>query len=146
MPPATLSGVTVATISGTIFPASGTAGSPASGQVWLASGHAAALYSGQTANVYSGQLSGFQITARTISDKSGYTLAGTGLDPVIVESGTPINARQALSLVAAGDAGRVSGAGTSTFRIAAAGSPTTNRIEATVDASGNRNAITLTLP
>ncbi len=145
LPKDTISGVVAATISGTIFPASGTAGSPASGQVWLASGHETALYSGQTVNVFSGQLSGFQMTARTVSDKSGYTLAGAGLDVVQLESGL-VNARQGLAIVTAAEAGRVSGAGTATFRIAAADDATTNRITATVDASGNRTSITLNLP
>jgi len=40
----------------------------------------------------------------------------------------------------------LSGATTSTVAIAAAGSPATGRITASVDGSGNRTAVTLNLP
>jgi hypothetical protein len=72
------------------------------------------------------------------------SLGTAGLDAITVETG--INARQALSPILAAAAGALSGATTSTVAIAAAGNPSTNRISATVDGSGNRTAITLNLP
>lgn len=79
-----------------------------------------------------------------VGDKGGYSLGAAGLDSVVVEAG--MNARQALSVLAAGGAGNVSGstAGASTVVIAGAGVGTT-RISAAVDAFGNRTN-TLSLP
>ena len=71
-------------------------------------------------------------------------LASGGLDNVTVESG--VNARQAMAIIAAALAGQVSGAGGTTVTIKAADNPGTTRISATVDANGNRSALTLTLP
>lgn len=71
-------------------------------------------------------------------------LAADGLDPITVEAG--INARQALAGSLSAAAGVVSGAGTGTVILRAAGAPGTTRIQATTDANGNRSAITLSLP
>lgn len=50
----------------------------ASGSLYLASGQAVSLNSGQVVGVYSGNLSGQQVTAQTVGDKTGYTvLSGT---------------------------------------------------------------------
>lgn len=145
---------------------------PASGTVYLASGHQAALYSGQSAlvysgqlsgqlvnllsgnqvgvwsgtqvNLFSGQLSGQQVTARTVNDKSGYTLHSSGLDPILIESG--LNARQALAIIGASVAGRLSGAGTANLAFDAMGVSGELRIAATVTSSGNRTVVTLTPP
>ena len=76
-------------------------------------------------------------------DKTGYSLSSAGLDSVVVEAG--MNARQALSIIAAPVAGVVSGNDTTTTTIKGAGVATT-RIVATTDGSGNRSAVTLTLP
>jgi hypothetical protein len=75
--------------------------------------------------------------------KSGYVLASTGLDSVVIETGC--TARQALSVIAAATAGQVSGAGTGTVTIKGAGVATT-RVVATTDADGNRSVVTLSLP
>jgi hypothetical protein len=75
--------------------------------------------------------------------KTGYTLAAAGLDSVVVETG--VNARQALSPILAAAAGVVSGADTTSIVIKG-GNVATTRIAATVDADGNRSAVTLTLP
>jgi hypothetical protein len=80
-------------------------------------------------------------------DTSGrVTLAPAGLDTVVVETG--LNARQALALVLAAEAGDTAGAGATgtTFAIAAAGSPSTQRIAATTDFYGNRTVNTLSPP
>lgn len=82
--------------------------------------------------------------AVTVSDKAGFRLASTGLDSVVVETG--LNARQALSILSSAEGGVLAGAATTTITIAAAGVPATNRITATVDADGNRSAVTLTPP
>jgi hypothetical protein len=71
-------------------------------------------------------------------------LASTGLDGVTIESG--MNARQALSVIAAAAAGVLTGAASTTVQVAAAGVPGTQRIVAVVDANGNRNSVTLHLP
>lgn len=76
-------------------------------------------------------------------DKTGYSLAAAGLDAVVIETG--INARQAVALSLAALAGKVSGADGTTVTIKGADNSTT-RIEATVDADGNRTAMTLTPP
>lgn len=72
----------------------------------------------------------------------GVALTAAGLDAITIESG--INARQCLQAVLAAVAGVLSGAATTTITIKnPAGGPT--RITATVDADGNRSAITLNL-
>lgn len=76
--------------------------------------------------------------------KAGYSLAAAGLDAVTVETG--LNARQALSVIAAASAGVLSGAATTEIQISAAGVSATNRVTATVDADGNRSSVTLSLP
>jgi hypothetical protein len=78
------------------------------------------------------------------SDKTGYSLAAAGLDSVVIETG--MNARQAMSVIASASAGVLAGAATTTVTIAAAGVSATNRVTATVDSSGNRSAVTLSLP
>ncbi len=70
-------------------------------------------------------------------------LAANALDNIVIETGC--NARQALSLITSALAGILSGAATTTVTIKGAGVATT-RIVATVDASGNRSALTLTPP
>ena len=76
-------------------------------------------------------------------DKSGYSLAMTGLDAIPVENG--INARQALSPILAATAGVISGAGSGTITIRG-GNVSTTRIRATTDSASNRSAVVLTLP
>lgn len=69
-------------------------------------------------------------------------LGAAGLDAVVVESG--VNARQALSAIGSATAGKASGAGTGTMVYTGIGNSTT-RISASVS-SGNRTAITYSLP
>lgn len=78
------------------------------------------------------------------TSKTGYALASNGLDSVSVEAG--VNARQALAIIASALAGVLSGAATTTITIKALKNDGTTRISATVDADGNRSAITATLP
>jgi hypothetical protein len=84
-----------------------------------------------------------RVTAGTVADKAGYSLAPNGLDAIAVENG--INARQALSPILAASAGVVTGAGTGTIVIRGA-NVTTSRITATTDNAGNRSSVTLSLP
>lgn len=79
-----------------------------------------------------------------ITTKTGYSLAAAGLDSIVVEVG--LNARQALSIIASSGGGVLAGAATTSVTIAAAGVAATNRITATVDASGNRSVVTLSPP
>lgn len=82
--------------------------------------------------------------ATSVADlQTGVELTASGLDAVVVETG--INFRQAQSMILAGAAGKVSGAGTGTIVIKGANNDTT-RITATTDALGNRSALTLSLP
>jgi hypothetical protein len=102
-------------------------------------------------------------TVTTLTNKTGFSLASSGLDSVLVESGiaagasltddagtqlTSINARQALSLVvSSAAAGVLAGAATTTVTTKPAGLPAGNtRITATVDGDGNRSAFTLKVP
>lgn len=70
--------------------------------------------------------------------KTGYSLAATGTDLVLVDGKT---LPAALQIIAAAAAGLVSGAGTGTEAFKGLDSVTT-RLTVTVDASGNRTAIT----
>lgn len=88
-------------------------------------------------------LDGEEVTP-TAASKTGYKLASDGLDSVVIETG--LNARQALSVIAASAAGVLDGAATEEITMAAAGVPATNRITATVDENGNRSAVTLSPP
>lgn len=132
-----LSGQPLAGLSGRIYPASGvyTQATMASGQVYLASGQQAVVVPGTLSGVYS-------ITG-TVLDKSGFSLAPGGVDPIQVENG--LNLRQAHSIQAAALAGALGGAGTDTITIAGAGVATT-RITANVTASGDRTTVTISPP
>ena len=95
---------------------------------------------------YAVQLAPFVVAVETfvLDDKSGYALASSGLDAIEVENG--VNARQALSPMAALSGGVLSGASTGQIVIKALGNPTITRITATTDANGNRPSVILTLP
>jgi hypothetical protein len=84
------------------------------------------------------------VTVTTNNDKTGYALSNAGVDAVLdrtdgIETGWTL--RQALRLVLAALAGKLSGAATTTVTIRDV-NDTKNRIVATVDASGNRTAVT----
>jgi hypothetical protein len=83
------------------------------------------------------------VTVATNNDKTGYRLAAAGLDAIVVETG--VNARQALSPILAASAGVLLGAGTGTI-VLKGGNVAVTRISATVDNTGNRTAVTLSLP
>ncbi len=76
-------------------------------------------------------------------DKSGYSLAASGLDLINIEQG--INIRQAISPILAATAGVISGAGTGQIVIRG-GNSTLSRILATTDSQGNRTSVTLIIP
>ncbi len=83
------------------------------------------------------------VTVGTISDKTGFSLAASGLDAISVETG--VNARQALSPILAAAAGTLVGAGTGTI-VVKGGNVAATRITATTDNVGNRTTVSLTLP
>jgi hypothetical protein len=83
------------------------------------------------------------VTVGTNNDKSGYILAASGIDAVMIEPS--VNARQALSPILAAAAGAINGAGTGTIVIKG-GNSTTSRIMATTDSAGNRSSVVLVLP
>lgn len=77
-------------------------------------------------------------TVGSVTTKTGYSLASTGLNLVLIDGvAFPV----AMQYVAAATAGKVSGAGTGT-EVFVGLDDATNRLTATVDASGNRTAIT----
>lgn len=77
------------------------------------------------------------------SRPSAEDVAWSVLDTSLIEPGLTV--RQALRLMAAALAGKVSGADTETVRIRSAVSDAKERITATVDGDGNRTAITVDL-
>lgn len=83
------------------------------------------------------------LATSTFTPDTVVSLSAGGLDNVVVESG--LNARQAMSVMAAAMGGVLSGSGTATVTIKGAGVATT-RITATVDASANRTAVVLNVP
>jgi hypothetical protein len=83
------------------------------------------------------------VTVGTNQDKSGYSISATGLDLVMVESG--ISVRQALSPILAASAGVIVSNASGQFTIRGGNSSLT-RIQASVDANGNRSNVVLTLP
>jgi hypothetical protein len=121
--------------SGELYPQSGLTALVASGQlsgqrVDLLSGNQVQVWSGTQVNTFSGQ----QFPASGVVFGEVWDVAGA------IESG--VTPRQALRVVAAVDAGKTSGAGTGTFRIAGVGGAFT-RVTATTDSSGNRTAVTV---
>jgi hypothetical protein len=87
-----------------------------------------------------GSMSGSFSPALTL-EAAGFS--GYLLDTEIVETGLTL--RQALRLVTAATAGKISGGGTSTVTIRNAVADGVDRLVATVDSSGNRTAITYDL-
>lgn len=84
------------------------------------------------------------VTVTTNNDKTGYTLSNTGIDNILDRTDgveTSFTLRQALRLMLAALAGKLSGAATSTVTIRDV-NDSKNRLVATVDADGNRSAVT----
>lgn len=82
------------------------------------------------------------VTVTTNNDKANYTLASSGLNNIVIESGC--DARQALCIIAAAVTGASTGVDTGAPVYKGLGVATT-RISCTAS-SGNRSGITLTLP
>lgn len=100
------------------------------------------------------------VDAMSLNPAGVRTTFNNAFDAILIESGitgssslvndaasqlTSLNARQAMALWTAALAGVLSGA-TGTSVTIKAGGKTTSRIVATVDADGNRSALTLTVP
>ena len=83
-----------------------------------------------------------QVIVATNNDKTGYALSSAGIDSILDEvvEGT-LTMRQMLRIMLSALAGKSSGGGTATLTFRDAGD-TKARITATVDANGNRTAIT----
>jgi hypothetical protein len=79
----------------------------------------------------------FSVTASTVSDKTGYSLASTGTDLVLADGKT---LPAALQIILATTSGKVSGAGTG-VEVFKGADGTTTRVTSTVDSSGNRTAV-----
>lgn len=82
--------------------------------------------------------------ASQVWSEGGRTLSSNGLDGITIETG--VNARQAISAIAAACAGEASGLDTAMAVYDAIDNAGTPRITATVDTNGNRSAVTLDLP
>lgn len=85
------------------------------------------------------------VTAGTVTDKTGYALSAAGNDLVwdeVMEGTT--TARESLRLANSANGGKLSGAATANILIRNIGD-SKNRVDATVDASGNRTAVVLDL-
>ena len=82
----------------------------------------------------------------TNNDKTGYALSSAGVDAILDDQigDSTITMRQALKLLVATLGGKLAGAATTTVTIRNA-ADTTDVVTATVDASGNRTAVTLSL-
>lgn len=79
------------------------------------------------------------------NDKTGYTLSNTGIDNVLDRAAgieTGVTPRQGFRLMLAALVGKLSGAATATVVMRDTGDAK-DRITATVDANGNRSAVTL---
>lgn len=98
-----------------------------------------------TANKLVTDATGF-VTVGTNGDKTGYRLSVAGVDDILDDAigDSTVTVRQALKAAVAALAGKLSGAGTTTVSIRNVADDT-NVIVATVDATGNRSAVTLTL-
>lgn len=137
-----------ATVSGNVQAALGGAGSSAgsataSGAIqalaW-ATGAAAGAATTSAVRYATGELVGSIAPAVTLDAANFSTYL---LDEEDVETGLTL--RQALRVIAAATAGKVSGGGTSTITIRNAVADGVDRIVATVDSNGNRSAITYDL-
>jgi hypothetical protein len=83
-------------------------------------------------------------SALSIDTNGLVKLQPSGMDSVVIEAG--VNARQAISIIAAACAGVLSGATGTNIAIQAANNPNLNRISAVVDANGDRTSVALSLP
>jgi hypothetical protein len=138
----------VATVTGNVYAALGATGTSAgvatatgaiTAKAW-AVGSAAGVATTSAVRYATGQLIGSIAPAVTLdaANFSSYLL-----DEEDIETGLTL--RQALRVIAAATAGKVSGGGTSTITIRNAVADGANRIVATVDSNGNRSAITYDL-
>lgn len=83
------------------------------------------------------------VGTRGLTDKAGFSLSAAGIDSIIdevIEGTTTL--RQAIKLLTAALVGKSSGGGTATLKFRDIGD-SKDRITATVDANGNRTAMTL---
>jgi len=85
----------------------------------------------------------WSVATRSLTDKAGFSLSSTGVDAIIDEviEGS-MTLREALRIILAASAGKSSGGGTSTVKYRDL-ADSKDRISATVDANGNRTAVTL---
>ena len=128
-------------LSGTVGSVTGAVGS-VTGAVGSVAGNVGGNVVGSVGSVASGGITAASIATGAIDADA---LAADAVDEILDEviEGS-VTMRQALRLFMAALGGKVSGAGTTSIMFRDTGD-TTNRIAATVDSSGNRTAVTLTL-
>lgn len=92
----------------------------------------------------------FSVTVGTNNDKTGYSLSVAGIQAItadilagVIEVGLTL--KNALRLIAASAAGKLSGAATTQVKIRSTVADDKDRIDATVDSDGNRTNITYDL-
>ena len=126
----------VGSVTGAVGSVTGNVGGNVAGSVGSVTG-AVGSVTGAVGSVTAG------VTVTTNSDKTGYRLSATGVDDVLDEvyEGTT-TLRQFLRLAASSLWGKLSGAATTAIAIRDE-ADTKDRITATVDADGNRSAVTL---
>ena len=139
---ATQTGVTIPTVT-TVGSVTGAVGSVtgAVGSVTGAVGSVTGAVGSVTGNV-GGNVVGSVGSVTTVSDKTGYRLSAAGVDDVhdeVVDGTTTF--RESTRLANTANGGKTSGGGTTTFtgRDLA---DSKNRLSVTVDADGNRSAVT----
>lgn len=83
-----------------------------------------------------------EVTVGTNNDKTGYALSAAGVDSILDEVVSTYTMREILTIALAVLAGKSTGGGTTTNNYRDVGD-TKNIVQATVDADGNRSAISL---
>lgn len=133
------SDVTIASVTGSVGSVTGNVGGNVAGSVESVTGNVGGNVAGSVGSVTAG------VTVTTNNDKTGYRLSATGVDDIHDEAvdGT-ITARETARIANAALGGKASGLETTTavYRNPA---DSKDRITATVDADGNRSAVTLDL-
>lgn len=126
----------VASVSGAVGSVTGAVGSIAAGGIAAAAFAAGAI---DAAAIAANAIGASELAADAVTEII------TGLLDLTDGIEIGLTPRQALRLMAAADAGKLSGAATTTVTIRNAVADTADRIQATVDSSGNRTAITYNL-
>jgi hypothetical protein len=129
----------VGSVTGAVGSVTGNVGGNVVGSVASVTGNVGGNVVGSVASVVAG------VTVTTNNDKTGYALSSAGVDAILDDAvDGSVTVRQSLRLNNSGAGGKLSGAATTTVAIRDL-ADTKDRVTATVDADGNRTAVTLDL-